>query len=149
MLTHLKQPLAAAIAIFLPTFTAAAPTVDESIKPSSCAMVQSIDSWKDIDESTVILETSPRRRYKVTFIAPCPDVKRGILALIQRSLGAGVCLSPGESINFARQSPVGPRNFDYDERCVIKTIAELPVEASDAPAPDKEVHANAEGGLDS
>jgi hypothetical protein len=134
MMTQMKRPLTAAIAIFLPALSAAAPTVDEPTKPSSCAMVKSIDSWKDIDVSTVILITSPSRRYRVTFTAPCPDVKRGILALIQRSPGAGVCLSPGDSIVFARQSPVSRQNFDYDERCVIKTISAILVEAKTAPA---------------
>lgn len=135
-MTHMKRLLTAAIALFLPVLAAAAPTVDDPTKPSPCAKVQSIDSWKDIDLSTVILQTSPRRRYRVTFTAPCPDVKRGILALIQRSPGAGMCLSSGDSIVFARQSPVSPQNFDYDERCVIKTITAMPVEAKNAPVPN-------------
>lgn len=132
----MNRRLIAAVAFVFPTLSVAAATVNDPVTPSTCAVVRTIDSWTDVDESTVILETSPRRRYKVTFIAACPDVKRGGVALIQRSPSAGVCLSPGDSIIFARKSPPGPQNFDYDERCIIKTIAALPVEAANAPAPD-------------
>ena len=135
-MTQTTRLLPATIAVLLPALSVAAPTAGQSAKPSSCAVVQTIDSWKDADELTVILETSPRRRYKVTFTAPCPDVKRGFLALIQRLPSAGTCLSPGDSIVFARRVPVSHRKFGFDERCAIKTIAALPVEANDASAPN-------------
>ncbi len=123
-MTQLAEILAATMAI--QTLPLAAPVIEPGTPPS-CAMVQSIDTWTDVDNSTVMLETSPRRRYKVTFNAPCPDVKRAILALIQRAPSAGACLSPGDSIVFARKSPAGAKNYDYDERCVIKTITSQPI----------------------
>lgn len=122
--------LTGVIAAVLPAPPLTAPSADKPVAPSSCAIVQTVDSWQDVDESSVILETSPHRRYKVTFTAPCPDVKRAVLALIQRAPSAGMCLAPGDAIVFARRSPAGPKNFDYDERCVIKTITAQPIEAS-------------------
>ena len=129
-MVQLAGIFAVVVASVLPAPPLAAPSAGEPVAPSSCAIVQSIDSWKDVDESNVIVETSPRRRYKVEFSAPCPDAKRAMMALIQRAPSAGMCLSPGDAIIFARRSPAGPQNFDYDESCVIKTITAQPIEAS-------------------
>jgi imidazole glycerol phosphate synthase subunit HisF len=127
--------LASAVTVNVAAATPATSEPLAKIEPA-CAMVQSIDSWTDVDTSTVILETSPRRRYKVTFTGPCPDVKRATLALIQREASAGACLSPGDSIIFARKASTGAQNYDYDARCTIKTITPLPVIANSRSSTD-------------
>ena len=112
-------------ALALPLTAAAAPPPAPLAAPA-CARVSGIDSWKDVDASTVILETSPKHRYKVTFTAPCSDMKYGIMVLIERPASAGACLSPGDALVFLRRATVPPQSFHYDERCVIKTIEALP-----------------------
>lgn len=94
----------------------------------ACALVNSINSWKEADASTAILETSPKHRYKITFAAPCNDMKRAIMVLIDRPPSAGACLSPGDALLFLRRASVPPQSFHYDERCVIKTIEPLAAE---------------------
>jgi hypothetical protein len=123
-MTKRIRPLLALLTLPL---IAAAPPADAPKAPA-CARVSGIDSWKDVDASTVILESAPKHRYKVTFTAPCPDTKRGIMVLIERPPSAGACLSPGDALVFLRRATVPPQSFHYDERCVIKTIEALPEE---------------------
>lgn len=119
---------AALLAALLPIAASADITPSPPEKAQACALVNSINSWTESDASTVVLETSPKHRYKVTFTAPCADAKRAIMVLIDRPPSAGACLSPGDALLFLRRASVPPQSFHYDERCVIKTIEPLAAE---------------------
>jgi hypothetical protein len=114
-------------ALALPTPAAA----DPQTPPPACARIRSIDNWKMVDESTAIIETSPRRTYKITFRGPCRGMKSNIFARIEaRPLTDLMCLSPGDVMIFGSGEAFPAQRFEFEERCVIQTIAPL------SPMPD-------------
>jgi hypothetical protein len=111
----------------------AASAADEPAKPSSCAFVRSIDSWKPIDAESAYIYTSPRRKYKVTFIGPCRELKWAIFARLEARPSSAVCLSVGDTLVFGRGSLFPGRRFEFEERCTISSIEAMPFGESEQP----------------
>lgn len=112
---------------------------EEPAKPSACAFVRSIDSWKPIDDTHAIITTSPQRKFKVTFFAPCRELKWAIFARIETRPSAGTCLSVGDTLVFGRGGLLPSRRWEFEERCTISAIEPMPLEdekpKADAPPP--------------
>lgn len=103
----------------------------EDSKPSSCAFVRSIDSWKPIDDSHAYIYTSPRRKFKVTFFAPCRELKWAIFARLETRPSSSTCLSTGDTLVFGRGSLFPSRRFEFEERCTITAIEAAPFDAKE------------------
>lgn len=108
---------------------------DEPAKPSSCAFVRSIDYWKPIDETHAIVYTSPRRKYKVTFFAPCRELKWALFARLDTRFNSGICLRDGDTLIFGRGSLFARDHFEFEERCTITAVEPLPYEDKEAMPP--------------
>src|SRR5262245_12915210 len=91
---------------------------------SSCAFVRQIDNFKEIDDYTAIIETSPSRRFKVTFVNRCRELKWAIFARIDAR--PGICLGVGDKIIVGRHG--------FQDRCVIRSIEALPPRSRTSPA---------------
>lgn len=102
---------------------------------SSCAFTRSVDSWKVIDEESIYLFTSPQTRFKVTFMAPCREVKWAVFARVDSRPRGKVCLSAGDALIFGRESPMSRDRLGLEERCVIKSIEPAPETAEPPPKP--------------
>ena len=100
---------------------------DEPAKPSSCAFVRSIDYWKPIDATHAYIYTSPKRKFIVTFFAPCRELKWAIFARIETRPSSSTCLSAGDTIVFARGGALPHRRFEFEERCMITAIEAVPI----------------------
>ena len=100
----------------------------EDTKPSSCAFVRSIDSWKEIDETHAYIYTSPRRKFKVTFFAPCRELKWAIFARLETRPSSAVCLSAGDTLVFGRGGVLPSRRWEFEERCTITAIEAQPAD---------------------
>lgn len=109
---------------------------EEAAKPSDCAFVRSIDRWSHIDDETALIWTSPRRKFKVTFNGACRDLKWAIFARLDTRPGTNICLSPGDTLIFGRGALFPSKRWEFEERCMIRTIEGVPLE-SDAPPADK------------
>jgi len=105
------------------TFVAAPVAADDAPKPSSCAVINSIDDWKIVDRTTIIVSTGPTHNYKVTFLGTCPHLKWSILARVDTKPSTGMCLSAGDTIVFGRGG--APRHFEEEERCVVKSVERM------------------------
>jgi hypothetical protein len=91
---------------------------------SNCAFVRSIDNFKEVDDYTAIIETSPSRRYKVTFMNRCRELKWAHFARVEAR--PGICLSVGDKIVVGRHG--------FADRCVVKSVEALPPRVRQAPA---------------
>jgi hypothetical protein len=100
----------------------------DDAKPSSCAFVRSIDGWKPIDETHAYIYTSPRRKFLVTFFAPCRELKWALFARIETRPSAGTCLSVGDTLVFGRGGVLASRRWEFEERCVISAIEAVPID---------------------
>lgn len=89
-----------------------------------CPFVRSIDNFQTVDNYTAIIETSPRKRYLVTFVNSCRELKWAWSARVESR--PGICLRPGDVI-------VAGRN-GFVDRCFIRSIALLPPKHAPAPA---------------
>ena len=92
--------------------------------PSPCPFVRSIDNFKHVDNYSAIIETSPTKRYLVTFVNSCRELKWAWSARVESR--PGICLRPGDVI-------VAGRN-GFVDRCFIRSIAQLPPKSAQAPA---------------
>lgn len=99
---------------------------EEPSKPSSCAFVRSIDKWEAIDAQSAFIYTSPKRKFKVTFVAPCRELKWAIFARIDTRPSSATCLSAGDTLVFGRGALVPDGRWQNEERCMIKTIEAVP-----------------------
>lgn len=81
-----------------------------------CAFVKQINNFTAVDDRTAIIETSPWRRYKVTFFNTCRELKWAWSIRIDAR--PGICLTPGDTLIVGRDG--------IPERCVIQTIEALP-----------------------
>ena len=90
---------------------------------SSCAFVRQIDNFKEIDDYSAIIETSPSRRFKVTFANSCRELRWAHFARVEAR--PGICLGAGDKII------VGRHGF-YD-RCFIRSVEALPPMARAVP----------------
>jgi hypothetical protein len=106
-------------------------SADAPAQPSSCAFVRSIDSWKPIDKEHAYIYTSPRRKFKVTFVGPCRDLKWAIFARLETRPGGAVCLSPGDTLVFGRGSVFPADRWQFEERCMISAIEPVPLGATE------------------
>ena len=98
---------------------------DTPQKPrSSCAFVSQIDNFKEIDDYSAIISTSPNRRYKVTFFNRCREMRWAIFARVEAR--PGICLSKGDAIIVGRNG--------FQDRCLIDSIEALPPKARTTPA---------------
>jgi hypothetical protein len=98
---------------------------DQQPKPrSSCAFVRQIDNFKEIDDYTAIIETSPNRRFKVTFVNSCREMRWAHFARVEAR--PGICLSPGDKIIVGRHG--------FADRCVIRSVEALPPKGRAQPA---------------
>ena len=111
----------------------AADDADKS-KPSSCAFVKSIDRWEPIDEESVYLYTSPKRKFKVTFMGKCREMKWAMFARLETRPSGGTCLSVADTIIFGHGAFRDRRN-EFEERCVIKSVEAVPMEDKGAETP--------------
>jgi hypothetical protein len=99
---------------------------DEARKrsPNPCPFVRSIDSFKPVDNYSAIIETSPSRRYLVTFVNSCRELKWAWSARVESR--PGLCLRPGDVIVAGRHG--------FVDRCFIRSITQLPPKNAPAPA---------------
>jgi hypothetical protein len=94
----------------------------DEAKPSSCAFVRSIDNWKPIDDTHAYIYTSPRKKFKVTFFAPCRELKWAIFARIDTRPSSSTCLSEGDALIFGRGGLLPSKRWEFEDRCVITKI---------------------------
>ncbi|MDZ4869163.1 MAG: DUF6491 family protein [Alphaproteobacteria bacterium] len=103
-----------------------ASAADEASKPSSCAFVRSIDRWERIDDTHAYIYTSPRRKFKLTFFAPCRDLKWAIFARVDTRPSSATCLSVGDTLVFGRGGLMPSNRWEFEERCTITAIEPVP-----------------------
>jgi hypothetical protein len=96
-------------------------SADESSQApkAPCAFVGQIDNFKEIDDFSAIIETSPNRRYKVTFLNSCRQMRWALFARVEAR--PGICLSEGDQIVVGR--------LGFADRCMIETVEALPAKA--------------------
>ncbi len=124
-----------AIALSLLTLVvsaSSAPAAEES-KPSSCAFVRTIDRWEPIDPTHALIYTSPRRKFKVTFFAPCRELKWALFARLDRRASSSTCLSVGDTLIFGRGALIPDGRWENEERCTITAIEAVPLEGEKPP----------------
>ena len=100
----------------------------DAAKPSSCAFVRTIDSWKPIDDENAYIYTSPKRKFKVKFFAPCRELKWAIFARLETRPSSAVCLSVGDTLVFGRGTLFPSKRFEFEERCTITAIEPVPLD---------------------
>lgn len=87
------------------------------VKPRArCAFVSQINNFHEIDDYTAIIETSPSRRFKVTFMNSCRELRWALFARVEAR--PGICLGVGDKIIVGRHG--------FRDRCVISAIEPLP-----------------------
>ena len=74
---------------------------------------------------TVIIETSPQKKFKVTFVTPCREAKWAHFARIDPRQSSAVCLSVGDALVFGRGAAPGG-GLGQEERCMIDAIEPIP-----------------------
>ncbi len=126
-----NAPCAAALCVFLAVATQPALAADE--RTASCPFANSIDSWQEVDETTALIETSPRQKFRVTFTAPCRDMSRSLFAHIETRRGGGICLSNGDTIVFGRGQTRAFEHYEFEERCTIKSIEPMILSGPEIP----------------
>lgn len=127
MMKRLVVFLAAGLALGVGAASAA-----DDAKPSSCAFVRTIDSWKPIDDENAYIYVSPRRKFKVKFFAPCRELKWAIFARLETRPSAGTCLSVGDTLVFGRGTLFPSKRFEFEERCTITAIEAVPTDDKEA-----------------
>ena len=108
----------------------------DDAKPNTCAFVRSIDYWKEIDNESAYIYTSPRRKYLVKFAAPCRELKWAIFARLETRPSSQICLSVGDTLIFGRGNLLPTRHAEFEERCTIISIEPQPVDQKE-PMPEK------------
>jgi hypothetical protein len=108
---------------------------DEASKPSSCAFVRSIDRWEPIDDTHAYIYTSPRRKFKLTFLAPCRELKWAIFARLDTRPSSQTCLSVGDTLVFGRGGLMPGDRWEFEERCTITAIEPIPRDEAKPAAP--------------
>ena len=104
---------------------------DPQYPATPCAFVDQIDNFQYLDEKSAILETSPSKRFKVTFFNTCRELRWAIFARVEAR--PGICLAKGDKI-------IVGRDHGAAERCIIDSIEALPpkIQASPAATPKGE-----------
>ena len=107
--------LAAAASLFALSLPASADDAGAP-KKHACAFVSQINNFKEIDDRSAILETSPSRRYKVTFYNNCREMRWALFARVVSH--GGTCLRPGDTIVVGRHG--------FADRCIVRAVEALP-----------------------
>lgn len=95
--------------------TAAALVVSDT--PNKCAFVRSINGWSYVDDKTIVVETNPSNRFKVSFTIRCHDLDTALGIAID---GRGSsCLRSGDAIVPSR-SGIG-----FHQRCTVAKVEHL------------------------
>ena len=84
----------------------------------SCAFVDQIYNFKEVDDRTAIIQTSPSRSFKVTFFNSCREMRWAFSARVESR--PGICLSRGDKMIF------GHRGFGFADRCIVSSVEPLP-----------------------
>ncbi len=84
---------------------------------SPCVFVSQIDHFQYVDDKTAILETSPNKRFRVTFFNACRELRWAVFARVEAR--PGICLAKGDKI-------VSGHGLGGEERCMIESIEQLP-----------------------
>jgi hypothetical protein len=93
-------------------------TSDEQGEKPTCAWSRYINSYKMVDDKTVILEQSPGKRYKATLSNRCRDLKFSIRIAVDSH---DSCLRRGDAL-------IVRSGGDFTTRCYIDDIVLLPKE---------------------
>jgi len=93
-------------------------SADDAATPRkhSCAFVGQINNFKEIDDHSAIFETSPSRRYKVTFYNSCREMRWALFARVVSH--GGTCLRQGDKIIVGRHG--------FADHCIVRTVEALP-----------------------
>lgn len=91
---------------------------------SSCAFVDRIYNFKDIDDHTAVIQTSPSRSFKVTFFNSCREMRWALFARVVSR--PGICLSRGDKIIVGRHG--------FQDHCIIDKVEALPPKGQPTPA---------------
>jgi hypothetical protein len=100
---------------------------DDRPAQSQCIIIRSIDNWTDLDDRTVILETSPTHHYRVTFAVPCREMSRA--AFVRVAGSRSMCLRRGDVLVFGDALPIRGQRW-LSERCIIDSIERVPARSS-------------------
>ncbi|MCE9522870.1 MAG: DUF6491 family protein [Alphaproteobacteria bacterium] len=109
------------------TAAIAGPVLADDASPApknSCAFVDRIYNFKEIDDYSAIIQTSPSRSYKVTFFNSCREMRWALFARVEAR--PGICLSKGDKIIVGRNG--------FSDRCYIDKVEALPPKARATPA---------------
>mgnify|MGYP003390791770 CR=1 FL=1 len=87
-----------------------------SARRHSCAFVNQIYNFKEIDDRTAIIQTSPRRSFRVTFFNNCREMRWAFSARVEAR--PGICLSAGDKMIFGHNG--------FQDRCIISSVEPLP-----------------------
>ena len=90
-----------------------------------CAFVDQIYNFKEIDDRTAIVQTSPSRSFKVTFLNSCREMRWAFSARVEAR--PGICLRPGDKMIF------GDRGFQ--NRCIVSSVEPLPRKVNSSYSP--------------
>lgn len=108
--------LAFAAGATLLSFCLPASADEAAPRKNACAFVGQINNFKEIDDRSAIFETSPSRRYKVTFYNSCREMRWALFARVVSH--GGTCLRPGDKIIVGRHG--------FADYCIVRTVEALP-----------------------
>lgn len=112
-----KRLIAAILLAVLPTIGHADASADQdrTARGETCINAGRLDRIRRIDDQTVILRSSPSKRYRVTLKAPCRELRfhRPV------TLNGGTCIHRGDRLVVHR--PEG-----FKQYCVIDSIEFIP-----------------------
>ncbi len=108
--------LALAAGATLLSFSLPAGADDAAPRKNACAFVGQINNFKEIDDHSAIFETSPSRRYKVTFYNSCREMRWALFARVASH--GGTCLRPGDKIIVGRHG--------FADHCIVRSVEALP-----------------------
>lgn len=91
-----------------------------------CVFVSQIDHFQYVDDKTAILETSPSKRFRVTFFNTCRELRWAVFARVEAR--PGICLAKGDKI-------IAGRGLGGEELCMIDMIEALPPSIPKSPDP--------------
>jgi hypothetical protein len=87
-----------------------------------CAWVRQIYDWRRVDDQSIMVRTSPSKRFLVTFMGPCRETRHRHGMSISRN--HGTCLSRGDRITFRGFGGYEPVGF----ACVVASVQRVGAE---------------------
>jgi Family of unknown function (DUF6491) len=126
MLSHSLHSLWLASIALLTTSAIPVAAADEAATAETaetCVRTQSIDDWRPVDRSAIIVRVSTSKSYKVAFASPCKHMKWSVLARVDTRPTAGApCLARGDIILFGRGPRKADNSFEKEQRCTVKSV---------------------------